>query len=377
MKVRAAVLEAVGAPTPYTSSRPVGVHELDLAPPGDGELLVRVDAASLCHSDLSVVDGNRPRPVPMALGHEATGTVEHVGDGVGDLRPGDRVVFVFVPSCGRCAACAAGAPARCEPAARANGAGELLRGGHRWGALDGAQVQHHLGVSAFAERVVVDRGSVVPVDPDVPPETATLFGCALLTGVGAVLNTAEVRPGQSVAVFGLGGVGLAALLGAVVAGAHPIVAVDPVAAKRDLALELGATWALAPEDATAEAIRDLLGRGVDVGIEAVGSSAALEAAWAAGGRGSTTVAVGLAHPEQRFSVPAVQITAESRRLVGSYLGDAVPARDVPLLVAAWRAGRLPVERLRQGAVPLEDLNRALDELASGSALRQVVLPTVP
>jgi alcohol dehydrogenase len=373
MRTRAAVLVADDRPRPFVSSRPIEIVELDLDPPGAGELLVRVDAAGLCHSDLSVVDGNRPRPTPMVLGHEAAGTVEAVGSAIADVRPGDRVVLVFVPRCGLCRWCARGRPALCEPAAAANTAGELLGGGRRWGRLDGEVVHHHLGVSAFAEHVVVDRGSVVVVPDELPAEIAALFGCAMLTGAGAVLNTARVRPGDSVAVFGLGGVGLAAVLGAVVAGANPIVAVDPVADKRALATELGATHAVAGDGAS-DAIRDLVGGGVDHAFEAVGSAAALQAAWDATGRGGTTVAIGLAHPAQRLEVSPVQLVGEARRLVGSYLGDAVPQDDLPRLVGLWRAGRLPVDRLRSGTRPLEELNAALDQLADGVGVRQVVLP---
>jgi Zn-dependent alcohol dehydrogenase len=373
MRTRAAVLMADDRSRPYASSRPVECHELDLAPPGPGELLVRVDAAGLCHSDLSVVDGNRPRPTPMVLGHEAAGTIVDVGPGGSDLAVGGRVVLVFVPRCGACRACAAGRPALCEPAAAANTAGELLRGGRRWGRLGGREVHHHLGVSAFAEHVVVDRGSAVEIPADLPAETAALFGCALLTGAGAVLSTAGVRPGESVAVFGLGGVGLAAVMAAVVAGAEPIVAVDPVADKRALARTLGATAALDPTTA-AEEIRELTAGGVAHAVEAVGSAAVLEAAWRATARGGTTVAVGLPHPSQRLSVPVVQLVGEARRLLGAYLGDAVPAVDLPRLVGLWRAGRLPVERLHTHTRPLDELNAGLDQLADGVGVRQVVVP---
>lgn len=373
MRTTAAVLVAGDRPAPFAHSSPIELHELELAPPGPGELLVRIDAAGLCHSDLSVVDGTRPRPTPMVLGHEGAGTVVGVGPGGSDLHLGTRVVLVFVPRCGRCRACAAGRPALCAPAAAANTAGELLGGGRRWGRLHGEVVHHHLGVSAFAEHVVVDRGSVVAVDDELPPATAALFGCALLTGAGAVLRTAGVRAGESVAVLGLGGVGLAAVLGAVLAGAGPVVAVDPVAAKRKLALELGATHAWHPDDAVGE-IRELTGGGVDHAVEAVGSAAVLRAAWDATARGGTTVAVGLPHPSRELTIPAVQLVGEARRLVGSYLGDAVADVDLPRLVEHWRAGRLPVDALRSATIGLEQLNPALDRLAAGSELRQVLTP---
>lgn len=374
MRTRTAILWERGRPRPYAESRPLDISEVELDPPGSGELLVRVDAAGLCHSDLSVVDDSRPRPVPMAIGHEAAGTVEGVGPGVADISVGDRVVLVFVPHCGMCRECGAGRPALCERAAVSNTAGEMLRGGRRLHTIDGQDVNHHLGVSAFSEHVVVDRGSVVVVPDDVPAPVAALFGCALLTGFGAVHNTAGVRAGQSVAVFGLGGVGLASVLGAVVAGAHPIVAIDPVEEKRALALELGATIALAPEQATVEAVRELVPDGLDATFEAVGSAAVLAEAWAITGRGGTTVSIGLPHPTQELRLPAVQIVGEARTLVGSYMGSSVPARDIPRLVNLWRSGRLPVERLQTAAISFEELNASLDTLADGRSVRQVLLP---
>ncbi|MFA9446576.1 alcohol dehydrogenase catalytic domain-containing protein [Egicoccus sp. AB-alg6-2] len=379
MRTRAAVLVATDRSRPYVDSRPLEIHDLDLAPPRAGELLVRVQAAGLCHSDLSVVDGNRPRPTPMVLGHEAAGEVLEVGAGVTDVHAGDHVVLVFVPRCGSCAECAAGRPALCERAAAANTAGALLRGGRRWGHLDGVEVHHHLGVSAFAEHVVVDRGSVVVVPDDVPFATAALFGCALLTGAGAVLSTAQVRPGESVAVFGLGGVGLSAVLGAVVAGAHPVVAIDPVPAKQRLARELGATHTFGPPGPdtggdVVELVREAVPGGVRHAFEAVGSAKVLADAWAVTRRGGTTVAIGLPHPSQQLTVSAAQLVGEARTLTGSYLGGAVPQRDIPALIALWRAGRLPVDRIHSASLALEDLNQALDDLAEGHTVRQVVHP---
>ena len=214
MRVRGAVLREMGRAAPYGESRPLEICDLELAGPGPGELLVRIRAAGLCHSDLSVIDGSRPRVMPMVLGHEASGEVVETGAGVGDFAAGDRVVLTFVPSCGHCPACLDGRAALCEPGAAANTAGELLGGGRRWGDLDGHPLHHHLGVSAFAEHVVVSARSAVRVGPDLPFEVAAVFGCAVLTGAGAALHSAEVGVGESVAVFGLGGVGLAALLGA-------------------------------------------------------------------------------------------------------------------------------------------------------------------
>ena len=230
MKIRAAVLSERGRPRPYAESQPIQIEELDLEGPGPGEVLVRVTAAGLCHSDLSVVNGNRPRPTPMVLGHEAAGVVEETGSGVKGLSVGDHVVFVFVPSCGSCGPCAEGRPALCEPGAAANAKGTLLSGETRL--KRGEETVHHaIGVSCFAEYAVVSERSLVKIDSTLSPEEAALFGCAVITGVGAVVNTAKVIPGSTVAVIGLGGVGLNALLGAKLAGARKVVAVDLVDSK--------------------------------------------------------------------------------------------------------------------------------------------------
>lgn len=257
MKTRAAILRTVGAARPYADSRPLSIETVTLDPPGRGEVLVAIKAAGLCHSDLSVINGDRPRPLPMALGHEAAGVVEALGEGVTDLTVGDHVVMVFMPSCGHCKPCAEGRPALCEPGAAANGKGELLEGGRRLhdGQMD---LNHHLGCSAFAERAVVSRRSLVKIDPALSFEEAALFGCAVLTGVGAVVNTAGVRAGQSAVVVGLGGVGLASVLGALASGASPVVAVDLSEDKLALARSLGAVQTVNAADADAvEQVRAL------------------------------------------------------------------------------------------------------------------------
>jgi alcohol dehydrogenase len=373
MKTTAAVLRAVADRRPYGESRPMSLEEVELGPPRPGELLVRIEAAGVCHSDVSVVDGSRVRPLPMALGHEAAGVVEEAGPGVRDVKAGDHVVLTFVPSCGLCTECSSGRPALCIPAAAANGSGTLLHGPSLLRDREGKPIHHHLGVSGFARHAVVARESAVVVPRDVPLPTAALFGCAVLTGAGAVLNTAGVRPGQSVAVFGLGGVGLASVMGAAVASAWPIVAVDPVEAKRRLALELGATAAFAPEQAE-QAIKDLSGGGVDVAFEAAGVPAVLEAAFKATRRGGTTVAMGLPHPSKTLSLPALAFAGMGQTLVGSYMGSSAPQRDIPRYLALWRARKMPVDRLQSASLPLDRINEAFESLAAGVAVRQVLLP---
>lgn len=367
-KIAAAVLHQSGNnPAPYNENKPLSVMSLDLADPRPGEVLVRIDAAGLCHSDLSVINGDRPRPMPMALGHEAAATVLALGDkGDGSLSVGDRAVLVFLPSCGHCVACASGEGYLCANAAAANGKGELMQGGSRL-SCDGNPVHHHLGVSAFATQAVVDRRSLVKIDSDIPPETAALFGCAVLTGVGAVMNTATVRPGESVLIYGLGGVGLAALLGALAAGAQPVVAVDPSPEKRALALELGAAAAVAPGE-------DVALFGTDVVIETVGKAVVLAQAYKAARRGGRIVTVGLPNPSEMLEINALSLVAEGKTLMGSYMGSSIPSRDIPRYIALWRAGRLPVEKLLTSVSPLEEINALMDKLAQGKAVRQVIVP---
>jgi alcohol dehydrogenase len=373
MKTRAAVLERTGAAPPYAHSRPLAIEELELAPPGAGEVLVRIRAAGLCHSDLSVINGDRPRPTPMALGHEAAGEVEAVGAGVTDLAVGDHVVLVFVPSCGHCLPCAEGRPALCEPAAAANGAGTLLSGARRL-SRNGQPIHHHLGCSAFAERAVVSRHSVIKVDPRLPFEEAALFGCAVLTGVGAVVNTARVPAGASVAVIGLGGVGLAALIGAVAAGAARIVAIDLAADKLDNARALGATDAFDAGAADCgDAARAATGGGVDFAFKFAGAVKAMELAYRITRRGGTTVTAGLPPPDAALPLPLVNLVAEERTVKGSYIGTCVPLRDLPRYIALHQQGRLPVRRLLSGTLPLEDINEGFDRLREGRAIRQVVV----
>jgi alcohol dehydrogenase len=363
VQITGAVLERCDAPAPYAESRPVTVGPLELGPPQAGEVLVRIEAAGLCHSDLSVVDGNRVRPVPMLLGHEAAGIVEVTGPGA-RLAVGQRVVMTFLPRCGQCAECATDGRLPCSVGSAANGAGTLVGGGRRlW--REGQEVHHHLGVSAFASHAVVSQTSVVPVDDDVPPDVAALLGCAVLTGGGAVVNAGRPAPGDRVAVVGLGGVGMAALLVAVALG-HEVIGVDAVPAKLELARELGAATAVGPQEAAEQGLR------APVVIEAAGSARAFETAYALTAPGGITVTVGLPHPDARASVSPLSLTAEARTVVGSYLGSAVPSRDVPRYVELWRSGRLPLDRLVSDRITLDDLPAALDRLASGAALRQLV-----
>ncbi|MBA3033797.1 MAG: alcohol dehydrogenase catalytic domain-containing protein [Gammaproteobacteria bacterium] len=374
MEIRAAVLDRMESPRPYAQSRPLAVETVNLAGPGVNEVLVRITGAGLCHSDLSIINGDRPRPMPMVLGHEAAGIVAEVGPGVSDLVRGDAVALVFVPSCGHCLPCLEGRPALCEPGAAANVAGTMV-GGHRHLSRTGnVPLNHQVGVSCFAEYAVCNRGSLVKVDPDLPPEVAAVFGCAVLTGVGAAINAAQVRLGQSVAVVGLGGVGLSAVLGALAAGAREVIVLDTLPAKLDAALALGATRGFRADDPeVVNQVRAATQGGVEVVIEAASNIAALDTAYRITRRGGTTVTCSLTPPAHTLNVPGVHLVVEERTLKGSYLGSAVPARDIPHYIALFKAGRLPVDKLITHRLTLDQINEGFDRLASGAAVRQVIL----
>ena len=372
MKARAAVLYEMGLPRPYAQSKPLQIVDIELDPPGPREVLVRMRAAGLCHSDLSVINGDRPRPLPMAIGHEGAGEVVDVGAEVSDLCGGDHVVAAFVPCCGSCEPCTSGRPALCEPGFKANSAGSLLRGAHRIH-RGGARVHHHLGVSAFAEYAVVARESLVKVDAALPFDEAAIFGCAVMTGVGAVTNTVRPAAGASMAIVGLGGVGLAAVLGAALLEPAVLIALELNDAKRELARQLGATHTIdAADPRAAERVRELTHGGVHYAFEMAGSVKAMELAYSITRRGGTTVTAGLSHPEHLFAVPHVGIVAEERTIKGSYLGSSDPARDIPRYIALYQAGKLPVDRLLSERIALDDLNAAFDRLADGRTVRQVV-----
>jgi alcohol dehydrogenase len=373
MKIRAAVLTAIGAAPPFAQTKPLVIEEVELAGPGHGEVLVKIAAAGLCHSDLSVINGDRPRPMPMALGHEAAGIVEELGEGVSDLKRGDHVVLVFVPSCGHCLPCSEGRPALCEPGAAANAAGTLLSGARRL-SKNGQPINHLLGCASFAEYATVSRRSLVKIDPELPFPEAAVFGCAVLTGVGAVVNTARVSAGQTVAVIGLGGVGLASLLGAVAAGASRVIAVDLADDKLEFARQLGATDTFnARNEGVVDQIRAATGGGVEFAFELAGSIKAMELAYKITRRGGTTVTAGLPPPTANFAFPQVGLVAEERTIKGSYVGTCVPMRDLPRYIALYRQGRMPVDKLLTHRLKLEEINEGFDRLHEGKAIRQVVV----
>lgn len=379
MKTRAAVLYEMGLAQPYEKSLPFVIDEITLAAPGPGEVLVEIRAAGLCHSDLSVVDGSRPRVMPMVLGHEASGVVREVGPTVtevSEFAPGDHVVFSWVPVCGRCHYCVSGRGALCAPGGEANIAGTLLNGARRFTDSRSQPPQacnHHLGVSAFSQFTVAAQESLVKIDSQLPFDVAALFGCAVMTGVGAVLNTARVQSGSPVAVFGMGGVGLSAVMGARAAGAFPIIAVDRVAEKLKVARDLGATHTIdAALDDPVVAIKEIGRGGADYAFESVGNEAVLIQAYESTRRGGTTVTIGLPAPDKMFTVPALGIVAEERTIKGSYMGSCVPRRDVPRFIGMYQAGLLPVDKLHTHTLQLEEINVGFDRLAQAQAVRQII-----
>jgi alcohol dehydrogenase len=373
MKTRAAVLHTLDMKTPFATSKPLKIEEIELDEPGMGEVLVKMTAAGLCHSDLSVITGVRPRPVPMALGHEASATVMKVGDGVVNLKPGDRVVLVFVPSCGNCMPCMEGRPALCEPGAEANGKGTLLSGARRLH-LGQQAVNHHVGVSAFAEHAVVSQRSCVKVEQDIDPVESALFGCAVLTGVGAVVNTAKVQPGQTAAVIGLGGVGMCSLLGAVASGAVEVIAIDLNDEKLKAARELGATFTINARDPDAAAkVKEYTKGGVDFAFEMAGVTPAMELAYRITKRGGTTVTASLFHPQHTWPIQQVSLVAEERTVKGSYIGSCIPSRDIPRYIGLYLRGKLPINKLLGERLKLDDINRGFDKLDAGESMRDLVV----
>ena len=375
IRCKAAVLRTVAAPRPYAQSKPLSIEEVNLAPPKPVELLVRIAGAGLCHSDLSMINGDRPRPVPIALGHEGSGEVVEVGAAIDDVRVGDHVVFQFSASCGRCRRCLEGRPQVCERARLAKSVGELMAGGSRITSLNGDRIDHQSGLSCMAEYAVVDRGSVVVIDKDLPLVNAAIFGCAVMTGVGAVVNTARIRAGDSVAVIGLGGVGLSGVLGARLAGAETIIAIDRDASKLEVARRVGATHVLCTQEAgCVEQVRELTGGGVDYAFELAGSIDAMTTAYAIVRHGGTVVVAGLPAATATFAFNQCDLVGNEKSIRGCFMGSCVPVRDIPRFLRLHKEGRLPVDQLIDGYIGFDELNAGFDKLQDVKAIRQILTP---
>lgn len=353
----------------YEFGSPLVVEEVELDPPRAGEILVRMAASGVCHSDLHVIQGIHPTSLPAILGHEGAAIVEEVGAGVTHVRPGDHVMLTWLPYCGRCRFCASGRPNLCENVAWYDAT--LEDGTCRFHI--GERRIHHYNTCSFAEWSVVPAQTAIPVDPSLPLTELALMGCAVMTGVGAALNTARVRPGDTVAVVGCGGVGLNVIQGAAIAGAGTIVAVDVVPAKLELARELGATHTVNPQETGAvEAVRDLTGGGAEHAFEAIGRPETIELALELVGRGGQAVLVGMAPPAARIPLDALTLTLEERKVRGCWYGSCRPLADFPLLVDLYRAGKLRLDPLITECT-LDDVNEAFRRMEAGESARSVIV----
>jgi S-(hydroxymethyl)glutathione dehydrogenase / alcohol dehydrogenase len=361
--VRAALFTEVG--------QPLEVVDVDLEPPRAGEVRVEIAACGVCHSDVSLVLGTFPTMGPTVAGHEAAGVVVELGAGVTDLAVGDQVILSPIAACGRCAYCVRGLHSGCmntmsiAASVLPDGTTRLSRGGH--------PVFHGLGLAAWADQVVVPAIAAVRIDPDVPLEVACVLGCAVQTGVGATMNTAPVAPGDTVLVVGAGGIGVSIVQGAVLAGASRVIVSDPSASRREAAVRFGATDVVDPSTTdVVSTVRDLTDIGADLAFEAVGSAALVEMCIASVRNGGTTVMVGAAPVDEHVSVHAAMAMFSEKRLVGSLLGSCWSPRDVPKLIALWKAGRLDLEGMITARRPLEEVNEAIADMEAGRGLRTVL-----
>jgi S-(hydroxymethyl)glutathione dehydrogenase/alcohol dehydrogenase len=347
---------------------PLSIEEVSVSKPGPREVLIRTRACGVCHSDLHFIDGAYPTPLPAIPGHEAAGVVEAVGSDVTAVNPGDHVVTCFSAFCGRCEFCATGRLALCVDASTKRSRAEAPRI-----ALDGAPVHQLLNVAGFAEQLLVHENGAVAVDPGMPFDRAALMGCAVVTGAGAIFNTAGVRPGEDVAVIGCGGIGLAAINAAKIAGAARVIAIDPVPAKRALAEKMGATHSFDPgEDRLPQRIAELTKGGVHHAIEAVGRIAAGELALSLLRRGGTATIVGMMPLGEKLAMDALDLLAE-RKLQGCLMGSNRFPVDIPRLAGFYLAGRLDLDSLVAERVTLSDVNQAVDTLRGGEAARSVIV----
>ena len=354
---------------------PVRVRDVELGPPGPGEVSVAIAAAGVCHSDLHVRRGDWRVPAPLVMGHEGAGVITAVGPGVDNLAEGDHVVLSWIAPCGQCRFCLAGHPARCKIAATVVGPGGVLMDGTSRLRLDGQRIRHYLGVSSFAEHAVVPASGAIRIRDDAPLDVVALVGCAVATGVGAVTNTAAVEPGATVAVIGCGGVGLSVVQGARLAGASRIVAVDVRPEKAAVARKLGATDQVdaATGDAVT-AVRDLVPDGVDYAFDAIGLTGTTSQAIAMLGLGGAAVLVGLPPDGATVSFEPLVLAESDQRILGSNYGSVRPDIDIPALVDRFMDGELLLNELISSRAPLESAADALDELEAGRALRTLLIP---
>ncbi len=357
----------------YEAGKPLAVEEIEVAPPKEGEVLVRMVAAGVCHSDYHAIAGDMPVPAPIILGHEGAGVVEEVGPGVSSLKKGDHVVSVWRYSCGACEYCLTARPQLCPTGNEMRLNGSLSDGTKRF-KKGSTEIGHFLGVSTFSEYSVVSERSALKIRDDMPLDKAALVSCAVITGVGAVVNGAGARPGESVAVFGAGGIGLNAIQGARLVGAEPIIAVDVMQNKLDMAKKFGATHLVNASDEDAvERIRELTGgQGAHHAIEAIGNTEVAAQAFNAVRRGGTAVMVGITSPKSTAAIPTLDLVTQEKKLVGSLYGSSVPRLMVPRLIELYMAGKLNLDDLLTRSYPLEEINEAYEALIRGEVARSVI-----
>jgi Zn-dependent alcohol dehydrogenase len=374
VQITAAVMHAQGLPTPYSDSQPFNIETVELEGPADGEVLVEVIAAGLCHSDLSQVAGLRKRRLPVVGGHEGAGIVREVGRGVTALNPGDHVVMTVASGCGHCRPCISGKPALCDSMGASRSQG-LLPNGNCKLRLRGEPLYHYSGISSFAQYAVTLPGSLIKIDPTIPLDVAAMFGCAVLTGAGSVFNAAKPRPGQHVAVFGLGGVGLNAVMAAKIVGASIIIGIDINEKKFPLAQELGCTHTFSAHDPDmVEKVRDLTRGGVDFAIEVSGARPAMVAANAITCKGGEIVCVGLGAMEDMFEYAHAQLVSQEKTFRGCFMGSSIAERDIEIYSRLFMDGKMPIDRLKSDKIGFDELNHSLDLLDRGEVVRQILMP---
>ncbi len=350
------------------------IESVELDAPKENEALVRMRAAGVCHSDLHTLRGELRTAPPLVLGHEGAGVVEQVGRAVTRVKKGDRVFVNWLPADDTCPACLRGQPNLCERLARTTFAGVLPEGTSRLKSHDGIALKHYLSAATMSEYIVIDQASAIPFPDDVPFEVAAITGCAVATGVGAVINTARVSPGESAAVIGCGGVGLAVLLGLKLAGAHPIIAVDVMESKLVYARELGATDAFSPLQAdVVKNLRGIGASGVDYVFDSVGSAATIPQALNGARPGGTAVIVGLHAARGEVPISSAALVLQNKRLLGSFAGSGRAQIDLPRLIELYRAKRLPIDALITARYALSDLPRAFEDMEGGRVARGVIV----
>jgi S-(hydroxymethyl)glutathione dehydrogenase/alcohol dehydrogenase len=354
-------------------NKPLSVEEVEVESPRANEVMVKIKACGVCHSDLSATNGTIPMPPPTVIGHEAAGLVEEVGEGVDDLAPGDHVVIVWVPMCGKCRYCVQGRPALCDEAAKATL--NLPDGTRRYKDASGNELNHMAGVGVMAEYSTVHRNNLIKIDPEIPLDKAALVGCAVMTGVGAALNTAKVEAGSSVVVFGAGGIGLNVIQGAALAGADQIIAVDLEDKKLEFAQQFGATHTINPGsdgDAVAKTL-ELTGGGADYSFECIGIPEVIGQAYNAIRKGGTCVVVGVTRADGAVTLGTFLMPFQEKVLTGSMYGSARPSIDFPRLLSLYKNNRLKLDELVTATYSIDDINTAFDDMQSGANARGVIL----